>query len=236
MAVAEQEKQFIIMKKSIFILAALFAAMFVNAQITLEATLDGFYTISANYTGDIYHYEQSPYIYNLKIETNSPSVPNEPIQGAPRRANASNKCVLNLYDVDDFSLYKTIEIENVTGSYVCLVSKNILSTDNKVCFCIPGGYGTNQSYIYNEDGQLVATINGDGNIPPTLLKVNDRYLLISRDTYEKTYIYSVPGNGEAQAISTPSSPMRSARKIAREGQVLVQTDNNTYTLTGAEVK
>ena len=234
MAVAEQEKQFIIMKKSILILAALFAAMFVNAQITLEATLDGFYTISANHAGDIYHYEQSPYIYNLKIETNSPSVPNEPTQGAPRRTNANNKCVINLYDVDDFSLYKTIEIENVTGSSVCLLSKNILSTDNKVCFCITGG--DEHSYIYNEDGQLIATINGDGNIPPTLLKVNDRYLLISRDTYEKTYIYSVPGNGEAQAVSTPSSLKRSARKIAREGQVLVQTDNNTYTLTGAEVK
>ena len=235
-AVAEQEKQFIIMKKSIFILAALLAATFANAQITLEKTLDGFYTISANYDEGIFdHYVQSPYFYNTQIQKNEPSVPHEPIQGAPRRANASNKCVLNLYDVDDFSLYKTIEIENVTGSYVCLVSKNILSTDNKVCFCIPGGYGTNQSYIYNEDGQLVATINGDGNFPPSLLKVNDRYLLICRD-YEKTYIYSVPGNGEAQAVSTPSSPKRSARKIARDGQVLVQTDNNTYTLTGAEVK
>ena len=224
------------MKKSIFILATLFAATAAYAQITLEKTLDGFYTISANYDEGIFdHYVQSPYFYNTQIQKNEPSVPNEPIQGAPRRANASNKCVLNLYDVDDFSLYKTIESENVTGSYVCLVSKNILSTDNKVCFCIPGGYGTNQSYIYNEDGQLVATINGDGNFPPSLLKVNDRYLLICRD-YEKTYIYSVPGNGEAQAVSTPSSPKRSARKIAREGQVLVQTGNNTYTLTGAEVK
>ncbi len=223
------------MKKSIFILATLFAATAAYAQITLEKTLDGFYTISANYAGDLYHYEQSPYIYNLQIETNSPSVPNESTQGAPRRAYANNKCVLNLYDVDDFSLYKTIEIENVTGSSVCLLSKNILSTDNKVCFCITGG--DEHSYIYNEDGQLIATINGDGNIPPTLLKVNDRYLLICRD-YEKTYIYSVPGNGEAQAqaVSTPSSPKRSARKIARDGQVLVQTDNNTYTLTGAEVK
>lgn len=156
------------------------------------------------------------------------------LKGRPRRTNANNKCVINLYDVDDFSLYKTIEIENVTGSSVCLLSKNILSTDNKVCFCITGG--DEHSYIYNEDGQLIATINGDGNIPPTLLKVNDRYLLISRDTYEKTYIYSVPGNGEAQAVSTPSSPKRSARKVARDGQVIVQTDDNTYTLTGAEVK
>jgi len=30
--------------------------------------------------------------------------------------------------------------------------------------------------------------------------------------------------------------MRLRNNIARNGQVLVQTDNNTYTLTGAEVK
>lgn len=222
------------MKRYIFILATLFVATAAYAQITLEKTLDGFYTISANVAGDLYHYVQSPYFYNLQIETNTPTNPNDPTPGAPRRSNANNKCVLNLYDVDDFSLYKTIEIDNVSGSTVCLVSRNILTTDNKVCFCITGG--DEHSYIYNEDGQLIATINGDGNIPPSLLKVNDRYLLVSRQTYDKTYIYSVPGNGEAQAVSSPSSPKRSACKIARDGQVLVQTDNNTYTLTGAEVK
>jgi hypothetical protein len=116
------------------------------------------------------------------------------------------------------------------------VSKNILSTDNKVCFCITGDYNDHQSYIYNEDGQLISTIKGNGNIPPVLLKINNRYLIVSREGYDKTYIYSVPGNGEPQAVSTPSSPKRSARKIARDGQVLVQTDNNTYTLTGVEIK
>ena len=222
------------MRKSIFIIAALFAATFANAQITLEKTLDGFYTISANVGGDLYHYEQSPYFYNQQFQTNEPSLPNEPTPGTPRRSNANNKCVLNLYNADDFSLYKTIEIDNVSGSTVCLVSRNILTTDNKVCFCITGG--DEHSYIYNEDGQLIATINGNGNIPPSLLKVNDKYLLVSRQTYDKTYIYSVPGNGETQAISTPSSPKRAARKIARDGQVLVETDNNIYTLQGQELK
>jgi hypothetical protein len=154
------------MKKSFFILAALIVATFVNAQITLEKTLDGFYTISTNFAGDLYLYEQSPYFYNLQNQENKPAGPNEPSQGAPRRANADNKCVINLYEVDDFSLYKTIEIENVTGASVCLVSKNILSTDNKVCFCITGDYNDHQSYIYNEDGQLISTIKGNGNIPP----------------------------------------------------------------------
>ena len=227
------------MKKFTFILAALFAATFANAQITLEKTLEGFYTLSANLAGDLYHYEQSPYFYNLQIETNTPSTPDEPTPGAPRRLNANsqgNKCVLNLYDVEDFSLYRTIEIENVSGSSICLLSRNILTTDNKVCFCVTGDSENEQSYIYNEDGLLITTIKGNGNIPPSLLKVNNKYLLVSRQGYDKTYIYSVPGNGEAQAISTPSSPKRSARKIARDGQVLVETDTNTYTLQGAEVK
>ena len=40
----------------------------------------------------------------------------------------------------------------------------------------------------------------------------------------------------SQAISNTSSPKRSARKIAREGQVFVETENNTFDLRGQEVK
>lgn len=205
------------MRKSIFIIAALFAATFANAQITLKKTLDGWYSVSADPYGDMYNYVQAPYFYNqiLGVE--------------------SNTCVIYLYDVDDFSLYKTININSTINreSFICLVSKNILSVDNKVCFCISKNA---QSEIYNEDGVLISTINGSS---PSLVWVNDRYLLLSRgyeNGQDKTYIYSVPGNGETQAISTPSSPKRNARKIAREGQVLVETENNTYTLQGQEVK
>ena len=57
------------MKKSIFILATLFAATAAYAQITLEKTLDGFYTISANYDEGIFdHYVQSQYFYMLLQE------------------------------------------------------------------------------------------------------------------------------------------------------------------------
>ena len=51
-----------------------------------------------------------------------------------------------------------------------------------------------------------------------------------------TNVYSLPGNGEAQEVSTPSSPKRNARKVAREGRVLVETGSNTNTLQGQEVK
>ena len=86
---------------------------------------------------------------------------------------------------------------------------------------------------------MIATVKGQ---TPSLVMVEDRYYLITHGyTYTEggdkyyTNVYSVPGNGEAQAISNPS-PKRNARKIAREGQVLVETENNTYTLQGQEVK
>jgi hypothetical protein len=52
-AVAEQEKQFIIMKKSIFILTALFAAMFVNAQTyTIVSRSNDTIKLQSNKVGD----------------------------------------------------------------------------------------------------------------------------------------------------------------------------------------
>ena len=201
------------MKKSIIILATLLAATVVNAQITLEKTFDGWYTISADWYGDLYHYIQSPYFY-----TNN-----------PRYENGS--VIVDLYDPEDFSLYKSISINIGEGYNVSCVTRNILTTDGKICFSLFNRQ-TAVTYIYSEDGQLVASLLGED---PSIVNVNGKYILITRGS-DKTYIYSLPGNGEAQAVSTPSSPMRSARKITRDGQVLVQTDNNTYTLTGAEVK
>jgi len=52
----------------------------------------------------------------------------------------------------------------------------------------------------------------------------------------KTYIYSLPGNGESN-VEQVSSPSRSSvRKFTRIGQVLVQTDNNTYSIQGQEIR
>ena len=92
----------------------------------------------------------------------------------------------------------------------------------------------------NEDKEVVYDLNlGDPyNLRYDLVKFNGNYKLVARTSYGskgKTYIYSLPGNGETQDISTPISK-RSARKVAREGQVLVETENSTYTLQGQEVK
>lgn len=207
------------MKKSIFILAALFAATFANAQITLEHTFNTFvYSSSAKYIRGQVLYTQSPYLFNYEADDNG-------------------NITINLFNTDDFSLYKTTNIHlNISKQFLLYhVSRNILTTDNKTCFIVTASYGCDKSYIYDEDGQLVETING---IDPELYKVNDQYLLLTYLHSEErfTYVYSLPGNGEAQEVSTPSSPKRNARKVAREGRVLVETGSNTYTLQGQEVK
>ena len=209
MAVAEQEKQFIIMKKSIFIIAALLAATFVNAQITLEHTFEGtlrvpheIIDVNNRTLGDIYAYED----------------------------NGTLVCI------DPLTYNESARIAIPDMKYYDMMAKNIYSTDGLIGFITSDVSG--HAYVYNQNGIMLADLGVCFYI--CLIKISSGYkLVVYRENDESrrtTSIYSLPGNGEAQAVSTPSSPKRSARKIVREGQVLVQTDNNTYTLTGAEVK
>ena len=214
------------MKKSIFIFAALFAATFASAQITLEHTFDGLVWATTRYHSDVYgDNSDAPYLYSYDNQQ------------------------LNLYDKNTYELYKTVSytIPSVQYPIVNLwyVTKNIFTTDGKTAFifCFEDEEGKNQGYskIIDEDGKVVFDFNNyklDSYLF-TLIKINGQYKLLAREkkgTGAKTYLYSLPGNGEAQALSTASSPKQSARKVARKGQVLVETENNTYTVTGQEVK
>ena len=209
------------MKKSIFILAALFAATFANAQITLEHTFDGggllVFTDGGDHSEDESTRIQAPCFY---IWDETPSGASE------------YSCWLELYDPETLDLYRKIVFDKYTRIFY--VTKNIFTTDNKVAFLA-------NDKILNEDKEIVYDLNLGMDpiyLRYDLVKFNGNYKLIFR-TYGsngKTYIYSLPGNGEAQAVSTPSSPKRSARKIARDGQVLVETENNTYDLRGQEMK
>lgn len=216
------------MKKTIFILAALFAATLANAQITLVKTLPGAAFATANISIGTngftphYGYLESPYLYTCS------------------RSSNQHSCTICLYDKQSLELYKSFTLEKEDTfwffSYGCIVTKNILTTEGKTCICIPG-VQNNQcvTCVYDEDGVLVQTLNG---ICPHIFLMDGGYFLTTFDSWpevQETYVYSLPGNGEPQAISNPS-PKRSARKIARDGQVLVETDTNTYTLQGAEVK
>lgn len=208
------------MRKSIFIIAALFAATFANAQITLEHTFVGSVsapTLTQNIIGD--------YFVVKDKETNS----------------------INVYDGKDYSIVWTLPKPAGKKVDAWLFSSNIFSTDGKfACVVKFSDEQVNDNtkshyYVYNEDNTIIADLGvAWDNEYVCFLKFSTGYkLLIEKvctDYSFTTEIYSLPGNGSSQAISTPLSPKRNARKIAREGQVLVETENNTYTLQGQEVK
>ena len=214
------------MKKSIFILAALFAASFANAQITLEHTFDGQVWATTRYHADVYcDNNDAPYFYSYDNQQ------------------------LKLYDKNTYELYKTYSYTIPSVQYpwvnIWYVTKNIFTTDGKTAFifCFDEEDGDAQDYckIIDEDGNVIFDFNNSklDSYLFTLVQINGQYKLLAREKKgagAKTYLYSLPGNGEAQDIVSPSSPKRSARKITRDGQVLVETENNTYTLQGAEVK
>ena len=208
------------MKKSIFILAALFVATFANAQIELIHTFESSDVFVTANNPDFnksyipqYGYIESPYFYE-KVEKD-------------------DNCFVNLYNKDDFSLYKAIPISaEHSRKNVCLTTRDILTTDGKVCFCMTNSDG---GVILDEDGQQIATIKGRY---PVLTRVNEKYILITVEYNQggKTYIYSVPGNGVATDQSEVSVPRRNTRKYINNDQVLIDSNDRTYTVQGQEVK
>lgn len=220
------------MKKSIFILAVLFAANFANAQIYLEATFSS--RVKEYFDVSDYYFDcgKLPIIYGDTL--------------------------VELYN-DDMTLYKTIKFAPSSaqtikrapaaikggpsyGTY--LFSRNIFTTDGKVAFI---KWSSNKIEVFDEDKTLLATIPLDNNYPDMgLFSVNGKWKLIVQEsqwsdvTYTSSYtayVYSLPGNGEISTETiTPSSPKRAARKIAREGQILVETDTNIFDLRGQEVR
>lgn len=208
------------MKKSIFMLAAMIAATFANAQITLLHIFESNVSVTVNPYASIYGYNiEAPYFYESDQDSNNEGL------------------ILNLYEKDDFSLYKSVHITNIGDCGLAeLVSRNIFTTDNKVCFTVTTGDG--KLCIYNEDGQLVETLlEGGYGYNSYIVSVDGKYLLIVSKSYgQGARIYSLPGNGETQDIETPAAPRKSARKVLKKDQVLVENAEKTYTLQGQEVK
>lgn len=217
------------MKKFTFILAALFAVTFIDAQITLDHTFDEIIYAKTPYFGDVYNGIDAPYLYSF------------------------DENQLKMYDKETYELYKTYVYSIPTVAYpminIVYLTHNIFTTDEKASFifCFTEEDATSQNYfrIIDEDGKVVFDFNNpylDEN-GFSLIKVGDEYKLLARESdYHnpnpvRTYIYSLPGNGETSTnIISPSSPKRSARKITRNGQILVETESNIYTLQGAEVR
>ena len=205
------------MKKSIFILAALWAATIANAQITLEATYPNSYLFGSNYSslsstftiyGDIFF-----------------------------EYNANGYKLIDAYSLDEITTLPTTSSWFVAAQgYFSNADEVIIVTDYN-----------NHIALLSETGSVIQDL---GEIPlsdpsyyqcyPEIKRLSDNSCKLILTFYAGSngvlsQVYSIPGNGVATEISTPSSPKRSAQKIARDGQVLVETETNTYTLQGSEV-
>ena len=214
------------MKKSIFILAALFTATFANAQIILEKVITGYAQFPQSNPGGSSEYDIIHGDIILSYRQNS------------ENGNVY-ATIYDAYTYDEYISDAPFEDWNAIRFF----AKGYLTNDNRVTYLVAAKDGGN-SHIYVRDlnhdniedlGEVTGSVYAN-----TIYKWSDGsarlILYTSNETDNYYYIYSLPGNGEATEISTPSSPKRSARKIARDGQVLVQTDTNIYTLQGAEVK
>jgi len=219
------------MKKFTCILVALFAATFANAQITLEHTtsfpldqrnitfpnLDGHESSSFNILGDL-----------LLL----------------RDRNTGEESIL------DLQTYSTIVLPDVpSNGERWYIAKGYFTTDSRICYLVWTATESLKNtddyehlYLYDVSGTLIQDFGGGRYINCGYILLHDgKYkFYIGRSHMDDTTdleIYSLPGNGEAGTdIVSPSSAKRSARKIARDGQVLIETETNTYTLQGAEVK
>ena len=197
-------------------MAALFAATFANAQITLLQTFNTYiYASAERVIRNQVSYVQAPYLFSFVTDGNG-------------------SITINLYNTDDLSLYKTanIHLNSSEPIFPFHISQNILTTDNKTCFILASSSG-NTSYIYNEDAQLVTTINGTF---PTLYRADDQYLLLTYTGDDTTHVYSLPGNGEATDVSEVTTPRHSARKYMQNEQVLIDSNDRTYNIQGQEVR
>ena len=216
------------MKKTIFILAALCAATFANAQITLEKT----------YNGALYPFTYPDFnrmIYgDIYIEY---------------QYNTDNIYTIVVYDAYSYDELTRFTIPTGYASWF-VAARGYFSNSNEVITLLPQN---GHLVLISESGELFQDLGeiyvdgvGVGTIPQILtlsdgscklwFTVDEGFNNETGLSSFGTYIYSLPGNGKAQSVSKPSSPKRSARKIAREGQVLVETENNTFTLQGQEVK
>lgn len=241
------------MKKSIFILAALFAATFANAQITKkfsQSSSEGFVSpasVTIGLQGD--------------RDFNDGGIKVSSLPELPFYIKSELNEGFTFLNPFDYSVYKKFGVE---GSLDYLLSHHSYNTETGESTFISGPLaitydifavdkiailrreeGTAHYRIVDEDGNVLWEISGYSNAYLCIFKYGNEWQLsvskydVSGGNYVSE-IYAFPGDGSmpntASAVSTPSSPQRAIRKIARDGQILVETENKTYTMQGTEVK
>ena len=224
------------MKKSIFILAALFAATISNAQITLEKTFkdltlgteiqivhESSYQSGSIFTGYFFPTIYGSYFAEVNVVYNG----------------NSEYSIIDIYDSRTFALIKTFNTADMmppTYYHIGFISRGIFTTDNKWAWLYAN---SSNLFVVTEDHTELLHVNYY-DAYPYIIKVGDQYKLVvpgvqQGDSYV-TQLYSLPGKGDSgQDISTPVAP-RNSRKVLKKDQVLVENADRTYTLQGQEVK
>lgn len=251
------------MKKTTFILAALFVATFANAQITKE------------WTGHIYGFGSSLQIlespaddYNYKRDIIGNYLTS--LRGADSGEYLDIVDASSLKTVKSFFLAEEDDWfgmkDNEDGPL--FLSKGIFSIDGKwaglVFVITKEGEFENEMFghvtygiitevqVRNEDGVTLATIPyystwyhpyGDFKNPIKLIKAGNSFKLVVPKASEEdpenrnVDIYSLPGDGSAQDLISISSPNNMpSRKYIQNNQVLIDNDKSTYTVTGQKVR
>ena len=225
------------------------AVTFANAQITLEHTFSKgvrlFSEVEHGYGNQIGQLP-SQYFFNF--------------------AKEGENFNINLFDYSNYSLYKTITIPDEGYDELDLkvlhITQNIFTTDNKIAVMVlfrkihnnpsinnvkrakQESHHIDVVVIFNEDGEKIFSAEKEivESAMPYIIQVNQAFKLIidTGDMWNNNYsteIYSLPGNGETVNIETPVAPRKSsARKYLHNDQVLIDSSDHTYTLTGQEVR
>lgn len=211
------------MKKSIFILAVLFATTYANAQLTPDFS------------------EQQNPVYPAAVLFSDPSIVGLPLCPFFVRYMEDEREFLNPFD---YSTYKTINFSSLFSEDLkTIIPVYDIFVVDKLAFLL--STKTISSRVIDREDIKIIDENGNVilNLPSCELAHIAKYgdiwkLWVAR--VGNIEIYSFPGDGSmpssSQDVSSQSAPQRPIRKIARDGQVLVETETNTYTLQGAEVK
>ena len=243
------------MKKISFIFITLICITFMPVQaqpIVLDFVYDGLLTISSHplttdFMGKGQHMleNESPYIIGIKQGESGTTVVYEDWDGdgidEPHTKGISADSMY-FYNKEDFSLYKALQINDF--SWISSVAKGIYTSDkNLTCFVAQvssscTGENCSGIFILDENGVQIAKLDIDNHVIKTeIVKVGNNYKLFVSCKEERTYVYSIGGsNDDAVSVNKASVSSSSVRKIAQDGQVLVQTETKTYTLTGSKIK
>lgn len=241
------------MKKISFIFITLICITFMPVQaqpIVLDFVYDGLLTISSHplttdFMGEEQHMleNESPYIIGIKQHETTVDVYEDwDGDGIEEQHTKSVRAdSMYFYNKEDFSLYKALQINYL--SWISSVAKGIYTSDqNLTCFVanVSDGCADESCYgvfVYDENGVQIAKLDIDDSVIKTeIVKVGNNYKLFVSCKEDRTYVYSIGGNNDAVSVNKTSVSSSSARKIAQDGQILVQTETKTYTLTGSEIK